>query len=169
MKLRTPCCLIAASIGFAVPAGAQVSGLEVAPLAEIVAGVQSCRKATNASGVNPSALAADGWSAVTATQGGQPTEMPVPILSKGSVLLMYADESTAACFIVARLDRPRTALRLAADLDRELAVDRKQKGDGTFPVYWFPEGHLVQLETTGTQRQPAVRISVGGHSGSGPS
>jgi len=162
MTLRISACLIAAMALPAIPVAAQESGMQVAPVAEIVEGVQSCRDATSSTGVDPEVLAADGWSALSVTQDGRSSQTPVPMLSKGSLLLMYADPQTPACFVIARIDEPDTALRVAAGLDGHLATARKQEGEKPIPAYWFPAGHVVQLQTTGSIDKPAVRISVGG-------
>ncbi|WP_103727338.1 hypothetical protein [Novosphingobium sp. HII-3] len=52
-------------------------------------------------------------------------------------------------------------LGIAKALNRAPKTDRKVENGKAIPAYWFPEGHIVELVMTGSEKAPGVRIMMG--------
>lgn len=141
---------------------ASAASLSPSATPEIISGVQSCLAAVQSDGVDVEKLKQDGWSAVSASDGGKPVAVPVPMFSKGSLLLIHqATASTPICAIMTNVPDVPAISGIADELDSALNTDRKIENGKAIPAYWFPKGHVVQLATTGSEKAPGVRIVVG--------
>ena len=152
---------IVASIG-AHSAAAASRGLPPAAPPEIVAGARSCLNATDAKQVDPAKLAADGWNRGSlAGQDGKAEATPLTFMAKGGLMLVLnAASDMPLCAITTRLPRGTGFGDVAAALEQALGVPGKARDGDAGIVYFFPEGHLVQLASTGSPGAPAVRLVV---------
>ena len=143
----------------ATPSSAASLGSSAVP--EVVKGVQSCLTATREDGVDIDSLQNDGWSKVTVSDGGRTVASPIPMLSKGSLILVHqASGPTPICTIMAKVPDVPAISGVATALDGALETGRKIENGKAIPAYWFPEGHVVQLASTGSEKAPGVRIVV---------
>jgi hypothetical protein len=136
--------------------------LPAAKTPEVVTGVQSCLTAVDSHQVNVEILKKDGWDAVSASEAGKPVGLPIPLFSKGNLLLLHkSDAENAICAIMAKVPSVSAVGDIANAIDIALKTDRKIKDGKAIPAYWFPAEHIVELATTGSVDAPGVRIVVG--------
>ena len=145
-----------------ITSAASAASLAPATTPEVVSGVQSCLAAIHSDGVDVEKLKQDGWNAMSASAGGKPVAAPVPLFFKGNLLLAHQGTApTPICAIMAKVSDVPAISGIAKALDSVLKTGRKIENGKAIPAYWFPEGHVVQLATTGSERSPGVRIVVG--------
>lgn len=141
---------------------ASAGTLPAAKTPEVVKGVQSCLAAVDSHQVNVENLKKDGWSAVSASEAGRPVGLPIPLFSKGNLLLLHkSDAETPICAVMAKVPNVSAVRDIANSIDIALKIDRKIKDGKPIPAYWFPAEHVVELATTGSVDAPGVRIVVG--------
>ena len=141
---------------------ASADTLPAAKTPEVVKGVQSCLTAVDSHQVNIEILRKDGWGAVSASEAGKPVGLPIPLFSKGNLLLLHkSDAENPICAVMAKVPNVSAVGDIADAIDIALKTDRKIKGGKAIPAYWFPAEHIVELATTGSVDAPGVRIVVG--------
>ena len=141
---------------------ASADTLPAAKTQEVVKGVLSCLKAVDSHQVNVENLKKDGWSAVSASEAGKPVGLPIPLFSKGNLLLLHkSDAETPICAVMAKVPNVSAVGDITNAIDIALKIDRKIKDGKAIPAYWFPAEHIVELATTGSVDAPGVRIVVG--------
>jgi hypothetical protein len=143
-----------------IPAPAAAQGLPVATPQEIVAGAGSCAAATSAGGVDEHKLQADGWRAATMSANGRPVDT-LRFYSKGSLLLTLPKDTAKICIFTARIRDAATFGDIASVMDTGLNVSGTARQGEANTVYWFPSGHVVQMQLTGKPDSPSVRVGVG--------
>lgn len=145
-----------------VTSAASAASLSPAATPEVVNGVQSCLAAVRSDGVDVDKLKHDGWNAMSAPDEGKPSAAPIPIFSRGNLVLVHqATAPTPICAIMAAVSDVPAISGIVKALDSVLQTDRKIENGKAIPAYWFPEGRVVQLATTGSEKAPGVRIVVG--------
>jgi len=141
---------------------ASADTLPAAKTPEVVKGVQSCLTAVDSHQVNVEILKKDGWGAVSASEAGKPVGLPIPLFSKGNLLLLHkSDAENPICAVMAKVPNVSAVGDIADAIDIALQPDRKIKGGKAIPANWFPAEHIVELATTGSVDAPGVRIVVG--------
>jgi len=141
---------------------ASADTLPPAKTSEVVKGVESCLTAVDSHQVNVENLRKDGWSAVSASEAGKPVGLPIPLFSKGNLLLLHKSHAeTPICAIMAKVPNVSAVGDIANAIDIALKTNRKIKDGKVIPAYWFPAEHIVELATTGSVDAPGVRIVVG--------
>lgn len=141
---------------------ASADTLPAAKTPEVVKGVQSCLTAVDSHQVNVEILRKDGWGAMSASEAGKPVGLPIPLFSKGNLLLLHkSDAENPICAVMAKVPNVSAVGDIADAIDIALKTDRKIKGGKAIPAYWFPAEHIVELATTGSVDAPGVRIVVG--------
>lgn len=157
VKILYGCLIASVFSGSAVAAPLSSAGTP-----EIISGVESCLAVTSSTGVDAEKLRADGWAAMSASENGKPVPSPMPLFSKGNLLLIQQGGTpTPICAIMAKVPNVPAVRQIVVAMDSALKTARKGKDGKAIPAYWFPEGHIVELATTGTPEAPGVRIVVG--------
>ena len=155
---------LAAALALAGPGAAPAAAPGLSPAAppEIVAGARSCLDATDARQVDQAKLTANGWNRGSVTaRDGKAEATPLTFMAKGGlVLILNAAADMPLCAITTRLAKGTRFGDVAAALEQALGVPGKPREGDPGIVYFFPEGHLVQLASTGSPRAPAVRVVV---------
>jgi hypothetical protein len=151
-------CLIASVFS----GSASAASLSSAGTPEIISGVESCLAVTSSTGVDAAKLRADGWAAMSASENGKSVPTPMPLFSKGNLLLIQQGGTpTPICAIMAKVPDVPAVRQIVGAMENALKTARKGKDGKAIPAYWFPKGHIVELATTGTPEAPGIRIVVG--------
>lgn len=141
---------------------ASADTLPAAKTPEVVKGVLSCLMAVDSHQVNVEILKKDGWGAVSASEAGKSVGLPIPLLSKGNIIILHkSGAETPICAVMAKVPNVSAVGDIANAIDITLKADRKIKDGKAIPAYWFPAEHIVELATTGSVDAPGVRIVVG--------
>jgi hypothetical protein len=148
-----------ALVGVAGPAAGQ--GLQPAGGDEIMAAARSCAAATNATGVDPRKLEADGWNKATVSSNGKPVTTPLTMYGKGHLLLMFdAAGASPLCIVTGRIPSVAEFPKLQAAFAAAYGTPIKDDGKGE-QMFIAPDHRVVDLASTGSSDHPAVRVGVG--------
>lgn len=129
--------------------------------ADVVDAVRACVAATSPAGVDEARLTAAGFQPGAATAGGRAVETPLRFFGRpaGRALILVGPGRsggdrlcTATAPVATGAGRNDVATALTRAYGRPVETGRN--------VVWRTDRHLIALDATGTDAQPAVRVGV---------
>ena len=121
--------------------------LPAAKTPEVVKGVLSCLMAVDSHQVNVEILKKDGWGAVSASEAGKSVGLPIPLLSKGNIIILHkSGAETPICAVMAKVPNVSAVGDIANAIDIALKADRKIKDGKAIPACRFPQNTLLNLQ-----------------------
>jgi hypothetical protein len=130
---------------------------------EIMAGVRSCAAGLTATGLDEVKLAGDGWSKGSITNKGKPVALDLILYGKGNLMLMSAKVpagKTPICTITARIATVTEYPAIQAAFAAAYGAPVKDDGKGE-QLFISPDHRIIDLASTGSNNEPAVRVAVG--------
>jgi len=139
------------------PANAQ---MRVAELGDVYESYNDCFAVTETGSIDPAALAAAGWqrAAVSNDGGGEIEDGPIIFghLERAPIIMLSALEGEGACIVIARIKDLK-----AIDQFKSAWGGKLPKPNKDVEISFFAEGRAVQMATTGSRKEPSLRLAVG--------
>ena len=141
--------------------GVAAQGLPPASVDEIMAGAKSCLAATSSAGVDENKLRGDGWKHGTMSDKGKPVDNGLSIYGRdGLLMILHGSKPGSLCLFTARIASPSDIAKLQASMAAAYGKPASDDGKGE-QMFFTADNHIVDVASTGSQDQPAVRVAVG--------